>query len=155
MYLIFLHMLNKFHANMITFKGPTPIIAFGGKMKQLFFYWQQSFYPKLFFLFVNCYISSTLVVCILSSFQYVCTYCDFLCVQKYEVLVNYAQFLLTRALTSTLTRSSFCIVIERTLNSSQTLFKTKSFERKNFMKLHSKLRGWSLLSRNFILAPKS
>ena len=96
-----------------------------------------------------------IVVCILSSFQHVCTYCDFLCVQKYEVLVNYAQFLLTRALTSTLTRSSFCIVIERTLNSSQTLFKTKSFERKNFMKLHSKLRGWSLLSRNFILAPKS
>ena len=100
----------------------------------------------------SCY---KIVVCILSSFQHVCTYCDFLCVQKYEVLVNYAQFLLTRALTSTLTRSSFCIVIERTLNSSQTLFKTKSFERKNFVKLHSKLRGWSLLSRNFILAPKS
>ena len=42
MYLIFLHIMNKFHGSIITFKGPTTsIIAFGGKMKQLFHYWQQ------------------------------------------------------------------------------------------------------------------
>ena len=42
MYLIFLHIMSKFHESMITFKGPTTsIIAFGGKMKQLFHYWQQ------------------------------------------------------------------------------------------------------------------
>ena len=41
MYLVFLHILNKFHDSMMIFKGPTSIIAFGGKMKQLFFYWQQ------------------------------------------------------------------------------------------------------------------
>ena len=60
MYLIFLHILSKFHDIMIISKGPTSIIAFGGKMKQLFFHWQLEFYPKLFFQIVNCYSSSTL-----------------------------------------------------------------------------------------------
>ena len=37
MYLIFLHILYKFYDCMMIFKGPTSIIAFGGKIKQLFF----------------------------------------------------------------------------------------------------------------------
>ena len=58
---IFLSIVNKFHYFIMNFDRPTSIIAFGGKMKQLFFRWQLEFYPKLFFQFVNCYISSTLV----------------------------------------------------------------------------------------------
>jgi len=37
MYLILLHILNKFHDSMIIFKGPTSIIAFGGKWNNYFF----------------------------------------------------------------------------------------------------------------------